>query len=338
MKTIYQLLALSLISIFVFSACGDEKIIKNTDKDKYTLTYKIDYKGVSEVKQVRAALFDYETSVKNQMPTGAPASALSFPTEALSTGRVDFTKEVEIKLEGFKGKKYLVVIYGDVDTTDGKLSVNQIDPVFTLKNFKPTEDKTFDIELKDQASNQELCSKEHPNGTCEEGKTCNNGVCEGETTCEPDCSNGKICGDDGCGNVCGTCEEGKVCSSDQLTCEATTKTYKIKLKVNYNGSKTIKRIGIAGYYEDGYSGMPNYVQFVDDNNDMSFPYTFTFDPTKDGKLGNIPSDYQGDFYIWLYGDTDGSGFQATDSDPQVKFKLVLPKNDTLETIEILDID
>jgi len=338
MKTIYQLMIFSMMSVFVFSACGEDDIVKNEDKVSYDLTFSVKYNGSKEVKQIRAALFDYATSVQNDIPSGAPASAFSYPETALETGGVDFTKNVSVKLKGLKDKEYLVVIYGDVDTTDGKLSVNKIDPVYMLKNFKPTKNKAFDIILEDQKMETTECSKENPNGTCETGKVCEEGVCVAETTCTPDCSGGKICGDDGCGDVCGTCDAGSVCSEDQLSCETTEKTYKITLKVNYSGTKTVKRIGIAGYYDDGYSGMPDYVQFVDDNTDLTFPYTFTFDPTKDGKLGNIPSDYNGDFYIWLYGDTDGTGFQATDADPQVKFKLVLPKDDVIETIEISDID
>ncbi len=333
MKRIYQILALSLISMFVFSACGDEKIVKNTDKESYTLTYKIDYKGSSEIKQVRAAFFDYETSVQNQMPAGSPASALSFPTEALTTGGVDFSKEVEIKLEGFKGKKYLVVIYGDVDTTDGKLEVHSIDPVYLGADFTPTKDETFNVELKDQTTNEDLCSKEHPNGKCEDNKVCNEGVCE--DNCVPDCTD-KVCGDDGCGgNTCGTCEAGTICSEDQLTCEATTKSYEMNITVNYTGSKEIKRIGLAGYDNDTYGGMPKYAHFID--GPITFPYTFTLDPTKEGTF-KLATDYNGDFYIWLYGDVDGTGFKAEDTDPQVKFSVVLPESNITENVEILDID
>jgi len=42
-------------------------------------------------------------------------------------------------------------------------------------------------------------------------------VCMGEEPCEPDCE-GKECGDDGCGDICGMCKPGYSCS-DEGTCK-----------------------------------------------------------------------------------------------------------------------
>jgi len=306
MKMIYQLLLMLIVSVFIFSSCGEDELIKNTDKNKYALTFNVNYTGNAEVKQVRAALFDYETSVdEDGIASGAPASTFSFPEEPLTIGGVDFTKDIKINLTAIEGKKYLVVIYGDADTTDGKLSVNKIDPLYEIKNFTATKDESFNAELKDQ-----------------------------EVDCNSSCGD-KICGTDECGVSCGSCDTGKICSNDQLTCEETEKTYEITLTVNYSGAKTIKRIGIAGYDNPEYSGfMPKYAQFID--GPITFPYTFTFDPTKDGQF-NIASDYNGDLYLWVYGDTDGSGYKATDDDPQVQFSVVVPGNNINKNIEILDL-
>ncbi|MGB0591738.1 MAG: DUF1566 domain-containing protein [Myxococcota bacterium] len=41
---------------------------------------------------------------------------------------------------------------------------------------------------------------------------------DADTPCVPECE-GKICGDDGCGQTCGSCNEGEVCSADQTNCE-----------------------------------------------------------------------------------------------------------------------
>ena len=47
-------------------------------------------------------------------------------------------------------------------------------------------------------------------GTCSNGQECSDvGQCE--TPCVPDC-NGKTCGDDGCGGTCGTCPDGSTCN------------------------------------------------------------------------------------------------------------------------------
>jgi len=49
-------------------------------------------------------------------------------------------------------------------------------------------------------------------GTCDDGFFCNQGACiEGE--CTPECA-GKECGDDGCGMLCGTCDPGFHCEAD----------------------------------------------------------------------------------------------------------------------------
>jgi len=45
---------------------------------------------------------------------------------------------------------------------------------------------------------------------CEDGFTCVLGVCEPER-CVPDCGEDKVCGDDGCGGLCGACEDGFFC-------------------------------------------------------------------------------------------------------------------------------
>ena len=37
-----------------------------------------------------------------------------------------------------------------------------------------------------------------------------------QTQCDPDCTGGKVCGDDGCGGSCGDCPQGSVCSVSQL--------------------------------------------------------------------------------------------------------------------------
>jgi hypothetical protein len=44
-------------------------------------------------------------------------------------------------------------------------------------------------------------------GKCPEGQTCNNGQC----SCVPNCA-GKQCGTNGCGGVCGTCQAGWTCT------------------------------------------------------------------------------------------------------------------------------
>jgi len=54
-------------------------------------------------------------------------------------------------------------------------------------------------------------------GTCEQGKTCNESTGKCEA-CQPNCE-GKECGPDGCGGVCGTCEQGKVCNETTGLCE-----------------------------------------------------------------------------------------------------------------------
>ncbi len=48
-------------------------------------------------------------------------------------------------------------------------------------------------------------------GTCEGADACVDGVC---VACQPQCD-GKACGDDGCGGSCGTCESGTMCSAGQ---------------------------------------------------------------------------------------------------------------------------
>ena len=302
---------ISILLFFIFSflviSCGEDDIVKNNEKPKFTLSYNVSYNGNSEIKQIRAALFDYEISVTDDIPSGPPSSTAVYPQEP-SSSAIDFSDTYKLTLEAVKDKKYLVVIYGDVNTQDGKFSVNNIDPVYIQTDFIPTKNETFDITLQNQ-----------------------------QDDCIPQCDN-KICGDNGCGGTCGSCEENTVCSQDGTACLETEKTYEIKVKLTYNGNKSVKRIGIAGYYDNSYSGMPKYVKFIKDGDLISFPYEFSFNPTEDSDLNNIPSDYSGDFYVWLYGDTDGVGFQATDTDPQAKFNLILPKNDEVLDIELKDIE
>jgi len=50
--------------------------------------------------------------------------------------------------------------------------------------------------------------------TCPGGTACIDGECVG-TTCVPDC-NGKDCGEDGCGGVCGTCNAGETCTASGI--------------------------------------------------------------------------------------------------------------------------
>jgi len=48
-------------------------------------------------------------------------------------------------------------------------------------------------------------------GTCGEGWICKDGVCQEDVPCEPNCLN-KECGDNGCGNPCGSCGIDQKCS------------------------------------------------------------------------------------------------------------------------------
>ena len=50
--------------------------------------------------------------------------------------------------------------------------------------------------------------------TCGEGEECQSGECVPEGTCKADCE-GKVCGDDGCGGLCGNCAEDQHCSGGQ---------------------------------------------------------------------------------------------------------------------------
>ncbi len=55
-------------------------------------------------------------------------------------------------------------------------------------------------------------------GECAEGETCNaNGTACEFCDAEANCA-GKVCGDDGCGGVCGECAGGETCSDDQSEC------------------------------------------------------------------------------------------------------------------------
>ncbi len=47
-------------------------------------------------------------------------------------------------------------------------------------------------------------------GSCTGGESCQNGQCK--PLCEPQCE-GRSCGDDGCGDLCGECEPGLVCEA-----------------------------------------------------------------------------------------------------------------------------
>ena len=47
-------------------------------------------------------------------------------------------------------------------------------------------------------------------GSCAEGLTCQEGRCANAQGCVPQCE-GRTCGEDGCGGVCGTCAEGLTC-------------------------------------------------------------------------------------------------------------------------------
>jgi len=320
----------ALIGFMVSCGVADETI--DTERETVELTFKVNYEGKKEIKQVRGAVFDYDVAVKDDNPDGPPYSTAVFPEEHLTEGGVDFSAGVEMKLRGIKGKKYLVVIYGDVNSNDGKFKVNDIDPVYYLKDFILTDSKKFDILLKDKDVGE--CSKDNPNGFCDAGKVCVDGECRGDITCEPECE-GKECGSDGCGGSCGTCSEDFICSEENTCVSDAVIGYEIKVRVFYKGNKEIKRLGIAGYYDDSYSGMPSYVQFVDsEEENIEFPYEFSFNPTKDGVLGNIENDFNGDFYVWLYGDVDGSGFKPEEDDPQVKFKVKLPISNEINEVEI----
>lgn len=58
-------------------------------------------------------------------------------------------------------------------------------------------------------------------GSCGPGQECNTlGVCVA-SPCTPDCSQGRLCGDDGCGGTCGTCKDGYLCNSDTGKCRKT---------------------------------------------------------------------------------------------------------------------
>ena len=52
-------------------------------------------------------------------------------------------------------------------------------------------------------------------GWCDGGAPCTNGICN----CVADCT-GKQCGSDGCGGDCGTCPEGSVCEGGRCSCSA----------------------------------------------------------------------------------------------------------------------
>jgi hypothetical protein len=346
MKKINQIIVLLAISLFVFNSCGDEGIVKNTEKETYSLTYNISYNGTKTVKKVRAAIFDYSIAVNTETTpdeaSGTPSSFLSFPEEGVIEAGVDFSNPITIKLEGKKDKKYLVVIYGDVDTDDGTMSVNIMDPTYILENFTPTEDKVFDVEILDQECTPDctdkICGSDGCGGSC--GNCGAEEVCSAdqmscEAACVPDCSDNKICGDDGCGgNTCGVCETGTACSTDQTTCEATEASYKITLTVNYSGTKTFKKIGVVGYKTDAYGPMPSSTNASEIfENGVTFPFTFSFDPTKDGNF-KLNDDFTGEYYMHVYG-TDGT-MPSADL-PQVKFPLTLPGENITETVELLDL-
>jgi len=49
-------------------------------------------------------------------------------------------------------------------------------------------------------------------GSCAQGLLCSDGLCVAE--CTPSCA-GKVCGDDGCGGTCGSCPAGATCNAGQ---------------------------------------------------------------------------------------------------------------------------
>lgn len=80
-------------------------------------------------------------------------------------------------------------------------SANCISPSDVCKN----KDCTDVLKNTDEQKNETDSSNTETKCKCPNGSLCKNGIC-----CDPNCD-GKNCGDDGCGGVCGICQSGSVC-------------------------------------------------------------------------------------------------------------------------------
>ena len=79
-------------------------------------------------------------------------------------------------------------------------------------------------------------------GICPDGLVCSeNGGCF-PPECEPDCE-GKDCGDDGCGGVCGVCELGLTCLDDR--CVSPLPAFRIAKTFNVGMTAAAESVGIA---------------------------------------------------------------------------------------------
>jgi len=100
------------------------------------------------------------------------------------------------------------------------------------EDTKPEEDKVGEdvpdpVDVKDDKGDEDVqdCLEICGDWVCGTKEGCECGTClganmlctEGECICQPNCD-GKDCGANGCGGVCGECTDGKVCDPDNSTC------------------------------------------------------------------------------------------------------------------------
>ena len=245
-----KFLFLMLVIMFIFSCGGNEETSKkechsNNDCSK---TQECRFKGKNSVSgecvDKKICKSDSECSDKRSCSAsliGTEKYCGGFLTkfdfkdnQKLSDGRVNEEYEDTIELVGQTGAFHIILKNGELP--DGlMLNINTGDisgtPTkegeydFTLVAYNGASDaeyyynivkveKKFSIKIKEAIVCTPNCDGKECGddgcggvcGTCQEGETCNdNGSCVSE--CVPNCD-GKECGDDGCGDVCGICNSG----------------------------------------------------------------------------------------------------------------------------------
>ncbi len=108
-------------------------------------------------------------------------------------------------------------------------------------------------------------------GTCSSGYNCVNNLCVVETnqTCIPNCE-GKTCGSDGCGGVCGTCQTGQFCEAGSCKSFSCTdsdggKNYNVAGTVLFNGQNYTdfcNSTRILNEYSCAQSGMMDFNSYA----------------------------------------------------------------------------
>ncbi len=332
MKKVFALI-ISLFTLFGVS-CSEDDVEDNKGKGKIAFT--VNYDGDLIIKQLKVAVFDKDQNP----PTTMPVATITYPDSKVDSG-VSFPINVETTAILGDGN-YWVVVYGDVDITDGMQPTSKDPQIYQGPiEIKNSNTATVEITLHDPtgplACFEQSCST---NGDC----NCDADFCVPESAAHAGITNTKTCTLTGCANATFECPEGTVCielpeghSFEGVTslCGITEVqgSGSLKMNVEYSGMAIVKRLGIAIFKANQDGGMPYKVAYDPtpaEENGILFPYEA------------IVTDIEpGDYNVVVYGDIDTTdGYSANNGDPSTQMPVtfsITVNTETSSTIVLTDI-